>query len=489
MNLLWLLLALLGGPPLRVSPPEWELGSITSRDGPQVLEASLENLTDRPVAVRLTSTCDCLSVEPASLDLPPRGRAAFRLRYDPSAESGEVEKYLVLSSDLPELPKALYLVRGMVTGAQAEQEPAPPPAGARSAAQAGGPSVPLDFFYAAGCRSCLRFLRRTLPELERELGLALPVRESNILDPVQYAAYRRLLDSRGEQERAFPALRVGARLLQGEREIRENLRPAVQAALARGGPAPSAPRPARSPRLAASLSARLAFLPILAAGLLDGVNPCAFTTLVFLLSALALAGRSRRQMLWIGACFTAAVFLTYLAIGAGLLQGVRLAGAFPVVAAALRWLLIAGLVVLAAMSLYDYRLVRAGRSKDILLQLPDRFKQRIHRDIRERTRAAGLAASSLALGFLVAVFELACTGQVYFPTLVYLVRIRPDAGSFFYLLLYNLGFILPLGVVFLLAWLGVGSQRLAGFARRSLAGVKLALAVLFLGLAALTYFT
>jgi len=317
------------------------------------------------------------------------------------------------------------------------------------------------------------------------------VREGNILDPGVYEAYRQLLQSRGERERAFPALLVGSRLLQGEREIRERLRQAVQEARAPGLSGPPAPPTSGLPDSWSRglLGGKLALLPILAAGLLDGVNPCAFTTLVFLLSALALAGRSRRQTLWIGVCFTAAVFLTYLAIGAGLLQGVRLAGAFPVVGAALRWLLIAGLAVLAALSLYDYYLVRSGRSKEILLQLPDRFKQRIHRDIRERSRAAGLVTSSLALGFLVAVFELACTGQVYFPTLVYLVRIRPDAGSFFYLLLYNLGFILPLGAVFLLAYLGVGSQRLAGFARRSLAGVKLALAVLFLGLAVLTFFT
>ena len=38
-------------------------------------------------------------------------------------------------------------------------------------------------------------------------------------------------------------------------------------------------------------------LPILAAGLLDGVNPCAFTTLVFLLSALALAGQGDQMPL------------------------------------------------------------------------------------------------------------------------------------------------------------------------------------------------
>jgi cytochrome c biogenesis protein CcdA len=489
VNLLLLLVALLGGgPPLRVSPPEWDLGSISSRAGPQVLEARLENRTDQAVAVRLVSTCECLIVEPSSLDLTPGGQAGFRLRYDPSAESGEVEKYLVLSSDLPELPKALYRVHGTVTGAGAGGKR---PEAGWPTAQGAAEQVPLDFYYAAGCRSCLRFLQRTLPRLERELGVVLPVREGNILDPVAYEDYRRLLESRGERERAFPALRVGSRLLQGEKEIREELRPAVEAARTGGEREQGSPPalPGRSPRRAALLAGELAFLPVVAAGLLDGVNPCAFTTLVFLLSALALAGRSRRQVLWIGVCFTAAVFVTYLAIGAGLLQGVRLAGAFPVVAAALRWLLIAGLAVLASLSLYDYFLVRAGRSNDILLQLPDKFKRRIHRDIRERSRAAGLAASSLALGFLVAVFELACTGQVYFPTLVYLVRVRPDAGSFFYLLLYNLGFILPLGAVFLLAFLGVASQRLAAFARRSLAGVKLALAVLFLGLAVLTYFS
>ncbi len=495
MNLLLLLAALLGGvlgdgPLLRVSPPEWDLGSLSAQAGVQVLEARLENLTDRAVAVRLVSTCDCLGVEPSSLQLPPGGQAGFRLRYDPSEESGEVDKYLILSTDLPELPKALYRVHGRVSGAGARQDKPEP---GQSPVASGG--APLEFYYAAGCRSCLRFLRRTLPALERELGVALPVREGNILEPGVYEEYRRLLESRGEQERAFPALRVGSRLLQGEKEIREGLRAAVleaRAARAEGpppAPAPPGPisgsRPGKLPLLGGSL----ALLPILAAGLLDGINPCAFTTLVFLLSALALAGRSRPQILWIGACFTAAVFLTYLAIGAGLLQGVRLAGSFPVVASALRWLLVAGLAVLAALSLYDYFLIRAGRSKEILLQLPERFKQRIHRDIRERTRAAGLAAGSLVLGFLVAVFELACTGQVYFPTLVYLVRIQPDAGSFFYLLLYNLGFIVPLAAVFLLACLGVASQRLAGFARRSLAGVKLALAALFLGLAVLTYFT
>jgi cytochrome c biogenesis protein CcdA len=494
VSLLLLLLALLGGGPLlRVTPPEWELGRISPAAGIRSQEVRVENRTERAVEVELRSTCDCLSVKPSLLRLDPGGAASFRLRYDPSGEKGEVDKYLIVRSDLPELPKALYRVHGIVDAG----ESSPPEDGAGIGRERGaGGEVLLDFYYSAGCRSCLRFLSQTVPSLERRLGLNLQVRKHDILDPQAYESYRELLRARSEPERAFPALLAGGRLLQGEREIREGLEQALAGLPAAGAARQVGPssgrevgrvRPSRLP--IPGLAGRLAVLPILAAGLLDGINPCAFTTLVFLLSALALAGRSRRQILLIGACFTAAVFLTYLAIGAGLLQGVRLAGSFPVAASALRWLLIAALVVLAGMSVYDYALIRTGRSREILLQLPERFKQRIHRDIRERTRAAGLAASSLALGFLVSVFELACTGQVYFPTLVYLVRVRPGAGSFLLLLLYNLGFILPLAVVFSLAWWGVASQRLASFARRSLAGVKLTLAALFLGLAVLTYFT
>ena len=346
------------------------------------------------------------------------------------------------------------------------------------------PAIRLDFYYAAGCRRCLRFLHRTVPELERELDLHLQVHEHNILDPGVFEDFQRLLAAGGETERGFPALAVGGRLLQGERQIRAELKPVLERLRAAESPAVQGAGAPRRP-----VRTELALVPVLAAGLLDGINPCAFTTLVFLLSSLAVAGRSRRQVLVIGLCFTAAVFVTYLALGAGLLQGLRLAGAFPVVSAVLRWLLIAGLLALAGLSLYDFALARSGQNQKMLLQLPRSFKERIHRDIRTRARAAALAASSLVLGFLVSVFELACTGQVYLPTLMYLVRVRPDAGSFFYLLLYNLGFIVPLTVVFALAFWGVASQRLALFVRRSLGGVKLALAILFLGLAALTYFT
>src|SRR5208283_6038952 len=98
---------------------------------------------------------------------------------------------------------------------------------------------------------------------------------------------------------------------------------------------------------------------------------------------------------------------------------------------------VAVLLVFAGLSVYDYTLVRAGRPTEMLLQLPSSFKKRIHSSIRTRVRTAALAGSSLVLGFLVSIFEFACTGQVYLPTLAYLARVQKGLNAIGLLLLYN----------------------------------------------------
>ncbi|NOY07711.1 MAG: hypothetical protein GXP33_02585 [Spirochaetes bacterium] len=53
-------------------------------------------------------------------------------------------------------------------------------------------------------------------------------------------------------------------------------------------------------------------------------------------------------------------------------------------------------------------------------------------------------ASSILLGILVSIFELASTGQVYLPSIIYLIRVKRDTAGYLLLLLYNIGFIIPL---------------------------------------------
>jgi thiol:disulfide interchange protein len=87
-------------------------------------------------------------------------------------------------------------------------------------------------------------------------------------------------------------------------------------------------------------------------------------------------------------------------------------------------------------------------------------------------------------GFVVSLIELACTGQVYLPTIVYVLS-QPDlaAQAFLYLVLYCLMFILPLIVVFVLSYFGTTSEQLGQFVNRHTAAIKLATGLVFVGLA------
>ena len=115
--------------------------------------------------------------------------------------------------------------------------------------------------------------------------------------------------------------------------------------------------------------------------------------------------------------------------------------------------------------------------------MPKSFKQHIHKVIREQTRTSGVIIGAVVIGFAISVLELVCTGQVYLPTITFVMGIegmRSNALS--YLILYNLMFITPLLVVFGFVYWGTTSMQLGGVLQRHLMPVKLGTGVLLLGL-------
>lgn len=67
------------------------------------------------------------------------------------------------------------------------------------------------------------------------------------------------------------------------------------------------------------------------------------------------------------------------------------------------------------------------------------------------------------MGVAISALELVCTDQVYLPTITFVTGVeemRRHALS--YLLLYNLGFVAPLLVVFALVYGGTSSLQLGG---------------------------
>jgi cytochrome c biogenesis protein CcdA len=453
---------------------------------------SAKNRSSGTISLSLVPTCSCLSVKPASVSLASGATASFDLSFDSADDEGKVFRFFIVKTDLAGEKPAYFSLRGVVRA----DRPVSPPLGSGVAAAtaeassfaAGGAAdgaLELRYYYTPGCRSCDEFLRTEIPRLESSYGLKAKVLRRDILDSKAYEELEAFASSIGTSVKAIPALRIGNVLLQGDEEIRDRL-PGLF--IVRGGAAeaPSAVKAESSPSRG---GIDLSVLPVMLAGLIDGINPCAFTTIIFLLASLALAGRGRREVLVVGALFSLGVFLTYLGVGFGLFAALRAASAFSFAAKALRWLLFAFLLVLAALSVYDFTKIRAGKSSEILLQLPNSLKLKIHASIRTRAKSAALALSSLGLGFLVSIFEFACTGQVYLPTLAYIARQDGRTDAVLLLILYNLCFIAPLVAVFVASYLGVNSKRIAGAFQKRMGGVKLGLAALFLGLALLTLLT
>jgi cytochrome c biogenesis protein CcdA len=240
----------------------------------------------------------------------------------------------------------------------------------------------------------------------------------------------------------------------------------------------------------ASLGGRfrsLKMVTVAAAGLLDGVNPCAFATIIFFISYLAMIGRKGRELISVGAAFSAAVFLTYLAIGFGFFAFLQSLADLMRTLSLILYILIAAIALaIGLLSLYDFVLIRKGDLRDMKLQLPAALKRRIHFTISRRSRMRNYLFGALAAGAIVSLLELACTGQVYLPTITWAVQdasLRPYA--FPLLVLYNLMFVTPLVAIIVLTYYGLSSQELALFLHRRAAAVKLLTAVFFFGMAAL----
>ena len=226
---------------------------------------------------------------------------------------------------------------------------------------------------------------------------------------------------------------------------------------------------------------------VLLAGLIDGVNPCAFATIIFFLSYLQIARRTPREMLMVGIAFILAVFLAYFMAGLVLhsvLEKVtdHISGIKPY----LDWAF-AGLAIIAALiSFRDAAKARAGKLDEMALTLPAFLKDRIRGVIRSGAKARRFVIGAFLAGIVISFLELACTGQVYAPIIYSIQQGKMDAVA--WLFAYNLAFILPLIVIFALAFTGMSNKVLIDFQTRHTFSVKIALGIVFLSLAAVILF-
>ena len=347
-----------------------------------------------------------------------------------------------------------------------------------------GAPIYAAYFYQTGCDSCSRveadlsYLRSRYPQLI--------VEKFNVYDHPGLGLW--LAERAGKDDFHTPAVFIGNQAWIGEEEITpEAVEAALQCYQQEGAPKVwEAYNPNEGSSNIIERFRSMSWLTVVLAGLVDGLNPCAFATLIFFVSYLTLSGRKGREVIFVGLSFTIGVFLAYLVIGLGLYKVLDLMGNLLNTLA--RWVYIITAAIclgLGIFSILDYFKARRGKLEDMSLKLPDPLRKRINSVIRKGRSARSYYIGAFITGLLISILELACTGQVYLPTIIF-VSSMPELKlrAISYLVLYNLLFILPLVVVFILAYYGTTSKDLTSFLQKHTGAVKIGMAVLFFALAA-----
>lgn len=347
----------------------------------------------------------------------------------------------------------------------------------------------LIFFYSEGCKSCREIKEEVLPALQQKYGRNLKIKSLEISSISNFELLLNLERRAGRKiDKTPPLIFVGQDVLEGDAAIRERLADLIGKYQRQGGVVFSDANLVENDEPETDISKefqRISPAALILGALADGINPCAFTTLVFLISYLAFIGRKGKQLLVSGFLFCLGVFIAYLLAGIGLMEILNQLAALGFIGRTLRWFVAFIAALLGLLNLYDFFALKSGKQERLKLGLGDGLIQKIHAAIRSTKHSAG-HLSGLLLGATVGLLELPCTGQVYFPIIMMVREMNPARiKAIGYLLLYNFIFILPLLAVFVGAFYGLSNQIMTKLVREHLAKVKLLTALFFFGLALL----
>ena len=342
----------------------------------------------------------------------------------------------------------------------------------------------IAYFYQTGCQECSRseadlaYLQSKYPQIIIE--------DFNIYDQAALAAWMaERADRDGELQ--TPAVFIADQAWIGETEIRpQTIEPFLQTITETGSAAFWKDfNPEQGSQTLIERFQKMGWVAILLAGLVDGLNPCAFATIIFFVSYLTLSGHKGKQVLLTGASFTLGVFLAYLIVGLGFYKVLDLIKEYMNVISKIVYGLTALICLfLAILSIRDYFKTRHGNLDDMALKLPEPLRKRINTAVREGRKSSSYYLSAFFTGLVISILELACTGQIYLPVIISMSTLPEQrTQAVLFLILYNLMFIVPLIIVFVLAYYGTTSKQFTAFLKKNAAAVKIGMALVFITLA------
>jgi cytochrome c biogenesis protein CcdA/glutaredoxin len=226
----------------------------------------------------------------------------------------------------------------------------------------------------------------------------------------------------------------------------------------------------------------LNFLSVFLTGLLNGINPCSLSMLIFFLSVLV--ANENTKLFTAGMTFIAGKFLAFVLLGT-LFYRLFLNANFQWFQTVSKIILICIGTALIILNIRDYFAAKGEKYNKILLQLPERLRKFDHSLIKTVSAISDnkvFVPVCFILGVLIAAGEFLCTGQIYLATIVLMLRKNPypDFNVLFSFIIYGIAFVLPLFILTVLLSKGRAVFEVSEAVREKMPLIKLVNALFFL---------
>jgi cytochrome c biogenesis protein CcdA len=184
---------------------------------------------------------------------------------------------------------------------------------------------------------------------------------------------------------------------------------------------------------------------VLATAVVDSINPCAIGVLILLISILVV-NKKKSKMIKVGLAYIGAIFVSYLAIGLGL---IAFLSSVPLILTEYISIIVGLLIIFAGIiEIKDYFWYGLGFS----LTIPHKFAKKIKGKMKNLSIPA-----VILLGIFVAGVEFPCTGGPYLAITLLLAQ-NFNFAAFMLLILYNVIFVAPLLIILFMVLFGVKLQ-------------------------------
>jgi len=328
------------------------------------------------------------------------------------------------------------------------------------------------FFYGLSCPNCANIepLIKELSEKYSEIEIKSFEVYFNNENQNLFNDFNRRYDIKLT---GVPAIFIGDRAFIGEKAIKENLEKSINYFIENTPVCPEKYNKveAKPHEISPTKKIELTLPVLISAALIDSINPCAFSVLIFLLVYLMALG-AKKRILKVGFAYITTVFIVYFLSGFGLfviIQKTELTRVFYTISAVIA--IIAGLISVKDFFWYG---------KGITLAIPKSQEPLLQKYIHKATMPA-----AIVLGILVSMFELPCTGGVYLAILGLLSSKMTLFSGIPYLFLYNVIFVLPLVIILLIVYLGVPPEKAEQWRLEKRAWMRLIMGLVMIALGAI----